>query len=691
MNKRLEWLFGPLEAVPAVGERTATHYKRLCGHRVRDLLMHLPYQIIDRRTPYRRDLEEGAIATTVATPVQHLPAARHYGKKQPYKVICQTDTGGLTLTFFNVKGNYLKDQLPLNEQRVVSGAIHHYGEAVTMPHPDYIEKPYMFEKIARLEPVYHLTYGLNNKMVVRTLEFIADHLPDMPEWADAKLVEQRKWKPWRYCITRAHQPEEAEDISPLSLHRERLAYDELLAHQLALAITRASRKQQQGRETQGDGHLQSALREMLPFTLTEGQEEVLADIGQDMAHTHRMIRLLQGDVGSGKTVVALLAALNAVECGRQAVMMAPTEILARQHHAWISSITASLGVEVVLLTGQSRSKERKEALEKIANGRAQIVLGTHAVIEQDVDFDDLALVVIDEQHRFGVRQRLNLIQKGDDTDILLMSATPIPRTLALTFYGDMDVSQLTGKPAGRKPIATRTVSTSRMDEVVQGLERALEEGQQIYWICPLVKESEKSDLAAAEERFSYLQNYLEAKMGLVHGKMKAADREVTMGKFRDGEIRLLVATTVIEVGVDVPNATVMVIEHAERFGLSQLHQLRGRVGRGEKSSSCLLLYGEGLGENARRRMEVMRETEDGFKIAEEDLKLRGAGDILGTKQSGMPEFKLADMSVHTDLLLTARDDAKHILHTDPKLSSERGQTLRALLRLFDYDEEIPAG
>jgi len=496
------------------------------------------------------------------------------------------------------------------------------------------------------------------------------------------------WPSWAEAVRRLHSPAAESDLSPTDPVRERLAYDEVFASQLAVALVRARRRRQKGRAIVGSGALTGQVEAGLGFALTGAQRLAIAEIAADMAQPRRMMRLLQGDVGSGKTVVALLAMLGTVESGGQAVLMAPTEILARQHHATLQRHAAAAHVEIGFLTGREKGRARASMLASLASGLTPVVVGTHALLQPDVEFRDLALVVIDEQHRFGVEQRLALSAKGRDADTLLMSATPIPRTLMMTAYGDLDVSRLTEKPPGRRPVDTRTVALERLDDVVAAVGRALMQKAKVYWICPMVEESETADLAAAEERHRALAPLAPGRVGLVHGRMKAHDKDHTMAAFAGGDMDLLVATTVIEVGVDVPDATVMVIEHAERFGLAQLHQLRGRIGRGDKPSTCLLLYQSPLGAVAKRRLEILRETEDGFRIAEEDLRLRGAGEVLGTRQSGLPSLRLADLAAHEELITIAHDDARLVLERDPHLESERGHALRVLLYLFRRDEAI---
>ncbi|RVC68628.1 ATP-dependent DNA helicase RecG, partial [Mesorhizobium sp. M2A.F.Ca.ET.046.02.1.1] len=544
------------------------------------------------------------------------------------------------------------------------------------------------EGLPLVEPVYPLTAGLSAKVLRRAIGQALGRLPELPEWQDDAFMRRHTFPSFSDALSRIHHPNVPIDVAVEGSAWRRLAYDELLAGQVSLALVRARIRRLSGRPLIGDDRIVEKLRSALPYRLTPSQEFALGEINADLADPERMLRLLQGDVGSGKTVVALLAMARAVEAGGQAALMAPTEILARQHLATIAPLAEKVGLRLAILTGREKGRERTETLAGLANGAIDIVVGTHALFQETVTFHDLVLAVIDEQHRFGVHQRLAITAKGDAPDMLVMTATPIPRTLVLTAFGDMDVSKLTEKPAGRQPIRTVTLPMERLDELVGRMRDAVAEGQKIYWICPLVEESEEIKLMSAEDRFASLKPLFGDRIGLVHGRMKGAEKDEAMRAFKDGETRILIATTVIEVGVDVPDATIMVIEHAERFGLAQLHQLRGRVGRGDKPSSCVLLYKDPLGETAKRRLSVMRETEDGFRIAEEDLKLRGEGELLGTRQSGTPGFQVARIEFHADLLEAARDDARLILSRDPELQSERGEALRLLLYLFGRDEAV---
>jgi ATP-dependent DNA helicase RecG len=678
-------LYAPVTTLAGVGPRLGKLFERLAGPAVVDLLWHLPTGIVDRRfAPKVREAPPGAIATLTVEVDAHQPGRG----KRPYRVRCRDETGFLHLIFFHAKGDYLARQLPVGATRIVSGRIEHFNNEIQITHPDYVLAPEEAGQLKPIEPVYGLTTGLTLRMVQKAIAAAIERTRDLPEWLDPALQHRHGWMGWRAALLQLHAPDSEAALEPTTSARQRLAYDELLANQLAIALVRANNRRLPGRPIAGDGRLRRKAIDALPFRLTGSQLQALAEIDADMAAPTRMMRLLQGDVGSGKTVVALLAMLNAVECGGQAALMAPTEILCRQHLATIEKLASPTGIAVSLLTGREKGRARQDIRDRLADGAAQIVIGTHALFQDDIVFRDLALAVIDEQHRFGVDQRMALSAKGKAVDILVMTATPIPRTLLLTDYGDLDASLLREKPAGRLPIATRTLPLSRLDEVVAAVERALARGTKIYWICPLVEESELVDLADAEARHAQLAALFGPRVGLVHGRMKGAEKDRVMAAFAAGTTDLLVATTVVEVGVDVPQATIMVIEHAERFGLAQLHQLRGRVGRGEAASSCLLLYATPLGETAKARLSIMRESDDGFRIAEEDLRLRGGGELLGTRQSGMPELRVADLAVHQDLLAIAQDDARLILTRDPALTSPRGQALRTLLYLFQRDAAV---
>lgn len=680
-------LFAPAHTLPGIGPRLEKLLERIAGPKVVDLLWHLPTGLIDRRSrPKIAEARDGEIATMEVTVGLHVPPRT---KRLPYRIHVSDETGEMQLVFFNARPDYLMRILPEGARRIISGRIELYQGAPQMTHPDHIVGPDELAEMPLLEPIYPLTAGLPLKVVQKATRGALTLPPDLPEWQDDSWMKENCWQGWRASLIAAHEPQSAADLAPDAPARARLAYDELLANQLALGLVRLRMKKRPGRPVMGDGRLRRKVEAALPFALTGAQIRALAEIDADMKASHRMLRLLQGDVGSGKTVIALLAMLNAVEAGFQAALMAPTEILTRQHFATLQPLCEVAGVRLALLTGREKGKQREDVLSATANGEVDILIGTHALFQKDVAFQTLALAVVDEQHRFGVHQRLMLAEKGGaGTDVLVMTATPIPRTLTLTAYGDMDVSKLDEKPPGRKPVDTRAIPLDRLHQVVSGLGRALSTGAQVYWVCPLVEESDEVDAAAAEERYRHLQEMFGDRVGLVHGRMKPADKDAVMARFAAGEITILVATTVIEVGVNVPSATIMVIEHAERFGLAQLHQLRGRVGRGADKSSCLLLYQTPLGETAEARIKIMRETEDGFRIAEEDLRLRGAGELLGTRQSGLPTFRIANIEAQKELLAAAHDDARLIMERDPELETERGKALRILLYLFERDEAI---
>lgn len=684
-------LFADITTLKGVGPKMAALMEKVAGSRVVDLAFTLPTGVIDRSyQPTIADADEDRLATILVKVDAHEPPPK--GKHSiPWKALCSDETGYLTLIFFRPNADWLHRTLPVGEQRWISGKVEYYRAARQMAHPDYIIDPTKMDDLPLYEPIYPLTAGLPHKTMVRSVGQAVDQVPALPEWQRADVLAQEEWTDFADALGSAQAPTSRLDLNVDTKARQRLAYDELLANQLALALIRGRRTQLPGRALVGDQTLTAAARAALPFALTGGQEAALRDITQDMAAPHRMVRLVQGDVGSGKTAVALMALLTAIEAGRQAAIMAPTEILARQHLESIGPICEALNISCELITGRDKGPARLAKREGVRKGYVKMVIGTHALFSDDVAFADLGLVVVDEQHRFGVAQRLKLQEKGALTDVLVMTATPIPRTLALTTYGDMEVSQITEKPPGRKPVDTRAIPAQKLDSVVEAVGRAIAKGEQVYWVCPLVADTELMDLVSAETRAAALEQRFGDAVGLVHGQMKGPEKDAVVEQFYRGDIAVLVATTVIEVGVNAPNATVIVIEHAERFGLAQLHQLRGRVGRGDKPAACILLYhaGDGgLGGTAKARLNILRETEDGFRIAEEDLALRGAGDALGTAQSGLPTFQLADLSDHGGLLDMAASDARLVVDQDPTLNTKRGEALRLLLYLFSRDDAV---
>ncbi len=680
-------LFAELETLDGVGAKTAKHFEQLNIARPRDLLFTLPYAMVDRR---RRATINGAefpsTLTVEVTVGAHVPPRRKGG---PARVFVRDAETEFQIVFFHAKGDYLQKLLPTGQRRLVSGKIELFDGLAQMVHPDHVLRPEEAGELPEYEPVYPLTAGISQKLMQKAATSALMRVPDLPDWIDPALKARENWPDWAAAVKSAHAPRTLADVAAEAPARQRLAYDELFAHQMTLALARRSMRRGKGRATVGTGRLQEKVLAALPYDPTRAQTRAIAEIAADMASDRRMSRLLQGDVGAGKTLVAFMALLIAVEAGGQGVMMAPTEILARQHLESLRPLADDAGVVLELLTGRDRGAERAAKLKALAGGDIRILVGTHSVFQKDVVFHDLRLAIVDEQHRFGVEQRMELGAKGGAADMLVMTATPIPRSLSLAQYGDMDVSVLDEKPAGRKPVKTALISAGRYDEVVGHLRHAVGEGRQAYWVCPLVEESELVDLTAAEERFRALRAALgEGVVSLVHGQMPPAEKDAAMADFAAGRTKVLVATTVIEVGVNIPNASIMVIERAEIFGLAQLHQLRGRVGRGSAESTCLLMYQPPLSEAAERRLQILRETEDGFRISEEDLAMRGAGDLIGTAQSGLPKFRIADLERQSALMAVAQTDARKLLADDPGLSTPRGQAARVLLWLMEQDRAI---
>ncbi len=680
-------IFAGLETLLGVGPKSAKLLVSMGVATPRDLLLTLPHSGIDRT---RRDSVRDVLPPTTLT--VEVEVAAHFPprtKGRPYRVMVRDSKLEFQLVFFHAKADYLQKLLPTGQRRLVSGRIELFDGVAQMVHPDHVLRPDEADELPAYEPVYPLTAGLTQKLMIRATASALDRLPELAEWIDPLLLAREGWPSWHQAVRAAHRPAGGADLAATSPARQRLAYDELLAHQLTLALARQEARRGKGIGSAATGRLQRKVLAALPYHPTGAQDRAVREISEDMASPLRMNRLLQGDVGSGKTLVAFLALLVAVEAGGQGVMMAPTEILARQHLDSLRPLAEAAGVVLEILTGRDKGAERAAKLAALASGDIQVLVGTHAVFQRDVAFRDLRLAVVDEQHRFGVSQRMELGDKGQAADVLVMTATPIPRSLSLAQYGDMDISVLDEKPAGRRPVTTALVTTSRMDEVVARLRRAIDEGRQAYWVCPLVEESETLDLTAAEDRFQRLRAALgEGKVGLVHGQLPPAEKDAAMARFVAGKTGVLVATTVIEVGVNVPNASIMVIERAESFGLAQLHQLRGRVGRGSADSTCLLMYQPPLSETATRRLSILRETEDGFRIAEEDLQMRGAGDLIGTAQSGLPRFRIADLERQSGLMEIAQTDARRILNDDPKLTSPRGAAVKTLLWLMEQDKAI---
>ena len=678
-------LFAGLETLEGIGPKTAKAFEALGIYKPKDLLFLLPHTAVDRsRKSSVRDVIPPCTVTVEVEIGSHFPPRG----KGPYRIMVRDAALEFQLVFFHARGDYLQKLLPTGQRRLISGKVELFDGIAQMAHPDHVLRPEEAAELPEFEPVYPLVAGITQRLVARVVQGALVRTPPLPEWIDPHLLARENWPDWRAAVGAGHAPVDQAGLAPTHPARARLAYDELFAHQLTLSLARATQRRGKGVASVGTGALQARVLAGLPYAPTGAQTRAVAEITADMASPLRMNRLLQGDVGSGKTLVAFMALLVAVESGGQGVMMAPTEILARQHRDGLVDLAAAAGVRLEILTGRDKGAEREGKLAALRDGRIQILVGTHAVFEKDVVFADLRLAVVDEQHRFGVAQRMELGAKGQAADVLVMTATPIPRSLALASYGDMDVSVLDEKPSGRRAIRTALIPSSRMDEVIAHLVQAVADGRQAYWVCPLVEDSEVLDYASTEARFAALRAVLGDVVGLVHGQMPPTEKDAGMARFVAGKTAVLVATTVIEVGVNVPNASIMVIERAETFGLAQLHQLRGRVGRGAVQSTCLLLYQAPLSESGERRLKVIRDTEDGFRISEEDLAMRGAGDLIGTAQSGLPRFRVADLERQAGLMAVAQSDARALLAVDPDLTSARGCAARLLLWLLDQDRAI---
>ncbi len=675
-------LFAPAASLKGVGPKIAPLVERAAGPLVRDVLFLAPQGMVERPVTKVAEAVEGEVQTFHVRVDAHVPPAR---KGLPYAIRCADETGLIFLSWFKGYGVHLAEAHPPGSQRAVSGKAERYGAQLSIAHPDYLVPLERASEIPPHEPIYPTTAGLPSRTLRRLARTALERAPDLPEWQDPAWLARHRWPSWREAVAALHSPVSAADLDAIAPARRRLAYDELLAHHLAMAQRKAERRSNPAPAIAHTGRT-DAIAAALPFRLTGAQHRTLAEIGVDLASGERMSRLVQGDVGSGKTVVAMLAMAEVAVSGRQSALMAPTEILARQHFETIAQPLERAGITAVMLTGRDKGVERAAKLAALASGDAQVAVGTHALFQDDVRFRSLSLAVVDEQHRFGVNERRRLQEKGESVHLLALSATPIPRTLELTLYGDLDVSRLDEKPAGRKPVTTTAAPSARLAEIVGRLQRAVGGGAQAFWICPLVSDSELLvDVTAAEARARALRQALgDRTVGLVHGQLAPVEKDAVMAAFAEGRIGVLVATTVVEVGVNVPNATIMVIEHADRFGLAQLHQLRGRVGRGAAQSACLLLYDPPLSATGQARLNVLRETEDGFLIAEKDLELRGGGDALGLRQSGLPDYRFVDPVTHRDLMIAAADDARLILHRDPRLESPRGRAVRILQALFDW-------
>ncbi len=676
--KILYKLFSNLETIKGIGPKNAKLIERLCGKYLLDLILHRPIAYIDRRnSPKIKDLSNNSIVTLILKVDGHTPS---FNKRMPYKITCSDDTGQLNIVYFNLRGPYLKKMFPIGSKKVVSGKVEEFNGIIQMTHPQHIADESNLDSVKKIECVYPLTAGISSKIIQKSINSSLAIIDDLPEWIPNDYLQKNNWTSWKKSIYEMHNPKELKEDKE-DVYLNRLVFDELLSQQLTVRLIKNKISKLKGNTIKPNGSLLEQLKSHLSFELTDDQNQAINEISKDQSSPNKMLRLIQGDVGSGKTIVALHSMIQCAENSKKSILMAPTEILAEQHYNTIKLFAEKLKLSCALITASNKKNH---------NYDSDILIGTHALFQDKVSIDNIGLIVIDEQHRFGVHQRILLNEKaGNECDILLMTATPIPRTLELASYGDMDITKIVQKPKNRKPIITKSINLNKIESLKEALTKKLKQQEKIYWVCPLVDESDKMDLQSVNQRVLDIQKYYkDFNVEMVHGQMKQEEKNKIMDNFKSFKTQILVATSVIEVGIDDPDATVIIIENSERFGLSQLHQLRGRVGRGTKQSTCILLFDGPLTENAKKRINVMKETNDGFKIAEEDLSIRGAGEILGTRQSGLPNFRLTDLNVHKSLMTQAREMAIKIVDKDPELSSDQGKSLRLLLHLFNNQVAI---
>jgi ATP-dependent DNA helicase RecG len=685
-SEKINPLFSPISSLSGIGPKLEVLFNRLVGPKLIHLLLHIPYNVIKRNR--HENIHQALINSIVTLKVKILEHKPSRFKKQPYKVNCMCGEVPIDIVFFYARHPVIKTTLPVESERFISGKLEYFRNTFQITHPSHIIEVEKINELKEIEPIYGLTAGLSQRILLKNMQKILLLIPELEEWIENKIIKKYSFKSWKNSLLSIHNPKSSDDLIYSNVHRRRLAFDELLSHQLAIAIIRNYNQKQKGIEFKSSSLLVDNFIELLPFKLTNSQKNVWKEIKEDLTSSHQMVRLLQGDVGSGKTIIALLTILQAIESGFQTAMMVPTSILAFQHFNNVQILFKKLDIKIIILTGKDKGNSRLEKLKKIKSGEAKLVIGTHALIQDDVTFNSIGLVVIDEQHRFGVFQRMAFTNKGRKPSILVMSATPIPRTLALAAYGDMDESKITEKPIGRLPIKTTSLSILREKKLIERLLIKLQSNEKTYWVCPLIEESEELDLKAAKDRYENLNKIFNKKVLIIHGQLKEKEKEEVMHKFQNEDYKILVSTTVIEVGIDIKEATTIIIEHAERFGLAQLHQLRGRVGRNDIQSSCILLHKDQIGENAKKRIIKMKETNDGFEIAKKDLEIRGPGEVLGRKQSGLPSFQIADLSFDGDLLEDVRKYVDLIFQNDPKLETNEGMNLKNLLYLFERDVAI---
>ncbi len=683
-NKKFD-LFSNINSIQGVGRKISSYLKKKGIEKVNDLLWDLPYDLTFRSESTTLDkLEIGKIFTINVQVVKYnFPRIRNL----PNKIICKDDFGEIDLIFFNSREGYIKTILPLNEWVVVSGKVNYFGNKYQMTNPKYLSKRENIDKIKKIIPKYSLTEGLKEITYRNVIEKVINQIPDIEEWHEKNFIKKMGFSSWKNSIINLHNPNSEKDLNSIFL--KRIAYDEIFANLLFLSNNRNKIKKIKKDIKKFIGTYSVQLIKSLPYNLTNGQKKVIDEINSDLKSQSRMFRILQGDVGSGKTIVAIIAGLNCIEAGYQCSLMAPTGILAEQHFKMLNEIIAysNLKIKIEVLTGRTDIKKRKIILNDLENKKIDFLIGTHALFQETISFNKLGLIIIDEQHKFGVRQRIKFAKKGgSNCDVLLMSATPIPRTMMMSIYGDMDTSRLEEKPALRQKILTLSKPENKIDELWPFLEKKIKTNEQIFWICPLIEESKKLDFSSTTKTFQLVSKKFPRKVGFIHGNLNQDEKERVLKKFLDNEISILVSTTVIEVGIDFPNATVIIIENSNKFGLAQLHQLRGRIGRGNKAGTCILFFKNQLSQNAKKRIQILKSSDDGFYIAEEDMKLRGYGDIIGFKQSGQKLFKIADPVHHENLFSLAEENINKL-----NVNEFNDSKYEFLLKLFDkvdlIDEE----
>ncbi|MDC0409630.1 ATP-dependent DNA helicase RecG [Pelagibacteraceae bacterium] len=671
------FIFSAVNNLKGVGPQLSKYLKKKRIEKIKDIVLNLPYSDTDRSKIYKlNELEVGKIQSIkVSVKKLNFPRVRNL----PNKIICEDETGKIDIVYFNSREGYLRKLFPINEWVIISGKINYFNKRYQITNPDYVTSLNNQEYVVKNIPKYNLTKGINEKKYRSISEQVINNLPTISDWLDIKFIKENNLINWNEGIKKLHNSKDGKDNRSQSYRR--LVFDELCANFLVLSDNRKRIKKNKVPKFFKNEYSKKIIKN-LPFNLTKSQIDVFKEINYDLLSNNRMFRIIQGDVGSGKTIVSMLSIINVIKSGYQCALMSPTSILSRQHYELSKKIFKN-EIKIEFLTGKTDYKSRKEILTKLKNGKIDLLIGTHALFQKKIDFKKLGLAVIDEQHKFGVKQRSDLALKGgNNCDVLLMSATPIPRTMMMSLYGDMDVSKITEKPAKRKKIITLSKPEKKINEIWPFIKKQINEENQVFWVCPLIEESAYLDYSSAKKKFEIIHKKFPNKVGLIHGALEKDEKDNILNKFLKKEISILVSTTVIEVGIDFPNANLIIIENANKFGLAQLHQLRGRVGRGEKQGTCILLFKDGLTKNAIKRIKILKNSDDGFFIAEEDLKLRGFGDLIGYQQSGIKNFRFADPVVHEDLFKLAE---KYVLNVRDDINQKK---YSFLLKLFDKAEII---